>query len=136
MPNLSSESREYEVDDLETLMGDGSEPQIHTRDEFDLHPQSESTVNSLDDLRRLCHIPPEVEMIVPEPFESPESGREGYCCAYEIYFKGCGLFFPLPEILLTYLNHLGIAFSQMSPNMLRYLLCTALQEKGLFVAPE
>ncbi|KAG7533330.1 hypothetical protein ISN45_Aa08g009690 [Arabidopsis thaliana x Arabidopsis arenosa] len=63
-------------------------------------------------------------MIVLEPFESPESGREGYCCAYEIYFKGCGLFFPLPEILLTYLNHLGIAFSQMSPNMLRYLLCT------------
>ncbi|KAG7552324.1 hypothetical protein ISN45_Aa06g029290 [Arabidopsis thaliana x Arabidopsis arenosa] len=91
---------------------------------FDLHPQSESTVDSLDDLRRLCHIPPEVEMIVPEPFESPESGREGYCCAYEIYFKGCGLFFPLPEIFLTYLNHLGIAFSQMSPNMLRYLLCT------------
>ncbi|KAG7567850.1 hypothetical protein ISN45_Aa04g006890 [Arabidopsis thaliana x Arabidopsis arenosa] len=68
--------------------------------------------------------PPEVEMVVPEPYESPESGREGYCCAYEIYFKGCGLFLPLPEILLLYLNHLGIAFSQMSPNMLRYLLCT------------
>ncbi|KAG7585763.1 hypothetical protein ISN45_Aa02g011100 [Arabidopsis thaliana x Arabidopsis arenosa] len=124
MSNLSSEFCEYEVDDLETLMGDGSEPQIHTGDEFDLHPQSESTVDSLDDLRRLCHIPPKVEMIVSEPFESPESGREGYCCAYEIYFKECGLFFPLPEILLTYLNHLGIAFSQMSPNMLRYLLCT------------
>ncbi|KAG7588539.1 hypothetical protein ISN44_As07g008670 [Arabidopsis suecica] len=129
MSNLSPEFREYEADDLEAddleaLMDEGSEPQIHTGDEFDLHPQSESTVDSLDDLRRLCHIPPEVEMIVPEPFESPESGREGYCCAYEIYFKGCGLFFPLPEILLTYLNHLGIAFSQMSPNMLRYLLCT------------
>ncbi|KAG7552327.1 hypothetical protein ISN45_Aa06g029320 [Arabidopsis thaliana x Arabidopsis arenosa] len=63
-------------------------------------------------------------MVVPEPYESPESGREGYCCAYEIYFKGCGLFFPLAELLLTYLNHLGIAFSQMSPNMLRYLMCT------------
>ncbi|KAG7594074.1 hypothetical protein ISN45_Aa01g028530 [Arabidopsis thaliana x Arabidopsis arenosa] len=124
MSNLSPEFREYEVDDLEALMGEGSEPQIHTGDEFDLHPQSESTVDSLENLRRLCHIPPEVEMIVPEPFESPESGREGYCCAYEIYFKGYGLFFPLPEILLTYLNHLGIAFSQMSPNMLRYLLCT------------
>ncbi|KAG7536944.1 hypothetical protein ISN44_As13g008710 [Arabidopsis suecica] len=92
MSNLSSEFREYEVDDLETLMGDGSEPQIHTGDEFDLHPQNESTVDSLDDLRRLCHIPPEVEMIVPEPLESPESGREDvaqhvpvsfvylYCC--------------------------------------------------------
>ncbi|KAG7548010.1 hypothetical protein ISN44_As12g032180 [Arabidopsis suecica] len=68
--------------------------------------------------------PPKVEMVVPEPYESPESGRKGYCCAYEIYFKGCGLFLPLPEILLVYLNHLGIAFSQMSPNMLRSLLCT------------
>ncbi|XP_020880779.1 uncharacterized protein LOC110228294 [Arabidopsis lyrata subsp. lyrata] len=58
-------------------------------------------------------------MVVPEPFESPESGREGYCYAYEIYFKGCGLFLPLPEVLLVYLNYLGIAFSQMSPNMLR-----------------
>ncbi|KAG7597980.1 hypothetical protein ISN44_As06g022870 [Arabidopsis suecica] len=124
MSNLSSEFREYEADDLEALMGEGTEPQIQTGDWFDLHPQSESTVNSLNDLRRLCHIPPEVEMVVPEPYESPESRREGYCCAYEIYFKGCGLFLPLPEILLVYLNHLGIAFSQMSPNMLRYLLCT------------
>ncbi|KAG7559438.1 hypothetical protein ISN45_Aa05g010340 [Arabidopsis thaliana x Arabidopsis arenosa] len=124
MSNLSSELREYGVDDFEALMDEGTEPRIQTGDEFDLHPQSESTVDSLNDLRKLCHIPPEVEMVVPEPFESPESGREGYCCAYEIYFKGCSLFLPLPEILLFYLNHLGIPFSQMSPNMLRCLLCT------------
>ncbi|XP_020884664.1 meiosis-specific protein ASY2-like [Arabidopsis lyrata subsp. lyrata] len=124
MSNLPSEFREYEADDLEALMGEGTEPQTQTGGEFDLHPQSQSSIDSLNDLRRLCHIPPEVEMVVPEPYESPESGREGYCCAYEIYFKGCGLFLPLPEILLTYLNHLGIAFSQMSPNMLQYLMCT------------
>ncbi|KAG7559368.1 hypothetical protein ISN45_Aa05g009660 [Arabidopsis thaliana x Arabidopsis arenosa] len=124
MSNLPSEIREYEVEDLEAFMGEGTEPHIQTGDGFDLHPQSQSTVDSLNDLCRLCHIPPEVEMVVPEPYEPPESGREGYCCAYEIYFKGCGLFFPLPEILLIYLNHLGIAFSQMSPNMLRYLMCT------------
>ncbi|KAG7557006.1 hypothetical protein ISN44_As11g030060 [Arabidopsis suecica] len=124
MSNLPSEIREYEVEDLEAFMGEGTEPHIQTGDGFDLHPESQSTVDSLNDLRRLCHIPPEVEMVVPEPYESPESGREGYCCAYETYFKGCGLFFPLPELLLIYLNHLGIAFSQMSPNMLRYLMCT------------
>ncbi|KAG7594110.1 hypothetical protein ISN45_Aa01g028900 [Arabidopsis thaliana x Arabidopsis arenosa] len=60
MSNLSSEFLEYEVDDLEALMGEGTEPQIQTGDGFDLHPQSESTVNSLNDLRRLCHIPPEM----------------------------------------------------------------------------
>lgn len=26
----------------------------------------------------------------------------GYCYAYEIYFKGCSLFFPLLEVLLLY----------------------------------
>ncbi|KAG7583661.1 hypothetical protein ISN44_As08g031800 [Arabidopsis suecica] len=124
MSNLPSEIREYEVEDLEAFMGEETEPYIQTGDGFDLHPQSQSTVDSLNDLRRLCHIPPEVEMVVLQPYESPESGREGYCCAYEIYFKGCGLSFPLPEILLVYLNHLRIAFSQMSPNMLRYLMCT------------
>ncbi|XP_020866164.1 uncharacterized protein LOC110224441 [Arabidopsis lyrata subsp. lyrata] len=77
MSNLSSEFRKYEADDLEALMGEGSGPQIQTGDGFDLHPQSESTIDSLNDLRRLCLIPPEVEMVVPAPFESPESGQEG-----------------------------------------------------------
>ncbi|KAG7568029.1 hypothetical protein ISN45_Aa04g008670 [Arabidopsis thaliana x Arabidopsis arenosa] len=103
MSNLSSEFREYEADDLEALMGEGTDPQTQTVDGFDLHAQSESTVNSLNDLRRLCHIPPEVEMVVPEPYESPESGREDTSRL------------PQPS---------GIALSQMSPNMLRYLLCT------------
>ncbi|KAG7599520.1 hypothetical protein ISN44_As06g037020 [Arabidopsis suecica] len=124
MSNSPSEIRGCEVEDLKAFMGEETEPHTQTGDGFDLHPQSQSTVESLNDLRLLCHIPPEVEMVVPKPYESPESGREGYCCAYEIYFKGCGLFLPLPDILLTYLNHLGIAFSHMSSNMLLYLMCT------------
>ncbi|KAG7568056.1 hypothetical protein ISN45_Aa04g008930 [Arabidopsis thaliana x Arabidopsis arenosa] len=58
------------------------------------------------------------------PNESPEVVREGYCCAYKVYFKGCGLFFPIPEVLLLYLIHLGIAFPQIAPNFLRYVLST------------
>ncbi|KAG7533262.1 hypothetical protein ISN45_Aa08g009010 [Arabidopsis thaliana x Arabidopsis arenosa] len=100
MSNFPSEIREYEVEDLEAFMGEETELYTQTGDGFDLHPQSQSTADSLNDLRRLCHIPPEVEMVVPEPYESPESGREGYCCAYEIYIKGCGLFFPFPRYFL------------------------------------
>ncbi|XP_020880757.1 uncharacterized protein LOC110228286 [Arabidopsis lyrata subsp. lyrata] len=73
MSNLPSEFRKYEADDLEALMGEGTEPHTQTGGEFDLHPQSQSTVDFLNDLRRLCHIPPKVEMVVPEPYESPES---------------------------------------------------------------
>ncbi|KAG7559291.1 hypothetical protein ISN45_Aa05g008850 [Arabidopsis thaliana x Arabidopsis arenosa] len=38
--------------------------------------------------------------------------------------KGAACSFPFPRYFSFYLNHLRIAFSQMSPNMLRYLMCT------------
>ncbi|XP_020866139.1 meiosis-specific protein ASY2-like [Arabidopsis lyrata subsp. lyrata] len=92
-------------------------------DKFGPHIRSQSTHASLSALRRLCNIPQEIEFSLPRPNESPEVVREGYCCAYEVYFKGCGLFFPIPEVLLLYL-HLWIAFPQMAPNFLRYFLST------------
>ncbi|KAG7578992.1 hypothetical protein ISN45_Aa03g031620 [Arabidopsis thaliana x Arabidopsis arenosa] len=94
------------------------------RDRFGPHFRSQSTHASLGVLRRLCNIPQEIEFSLPKPNESPETMREGYCCAYEVYFKGCGLFFPIPEVLLLYLLHLGIGFPQMAPNFLRYVLST------------
>ncbi|XP_020890815.1 uncharacterized protein LOC110230910 [Arabidopsis lyrata subsp. lyrata] len=102
----------------------GDEVFIQRGDKFSPHFKSQSTSASLGALRRLCNIPQEIEFSLPRPNESPEVVREGYCCAYEVYFKGCGLFFPVPEVLLLYLLHLGIAFPQMAPNFLRYVLST------------
>ncbi|XP_020871392.1 uncharacterized protein At3g60930, chloroplastic-like [Arabidopsis lyrata subsp. lyrata] len=101
-------------------------------DKFGPHFRSQSTHASLGALRRLCNIPQKIEFSLPKPNESPEIVREGYCYAYEIYFKGCGLFFPIPEVLLLYLLHLGIAFPQVAPNFLRYVLSTltVLAEAG------
>ncbi|KAG7572431.1 hypothetical protein ISN44_As09g007940 [Arabidopsis suecica] len=102
----------------------GDEVFTQVGDKFGPHFRSQSTHASLGALRRLCNIPQEIEFSLPGPNESPEMVREGYCCAYEVYFKGCGLFFPIPEVLLLYLLHLGIAFPQMAPNFLRYVLST------------
>ncbi|KAG7533319.1 hypothetical protein ISN45_Aa08g009580 [Arabidopsis thaliana x Arabidopsis arenosa] len=102
----------------------GDEVFTQTGDKFGPHFRSQSTHASLGALRRLCNIPQEIEFSLPGPNESPEMVREGYCCAYEVYFKGCRLFFPIPEVLLLYLLHLGIAFPQMAPNFLRYVLST------------
>ncbi|KAG7585622.1 Ribonuclease H-like superfamily [Arabidopsis thaliana x Arabidopsis arenosa] len=102
----------------------GDEVFTQAGDKFGPHFRSQSTHASLGALRRLCNIPQEIEFSLPGPNESPEMVREGYCCAYEVYFKGCGLFFPIPEVLLLYLLHLGIAFPQMAPNFLRYVLST------------
>ncbi|XP_020871379.1 uncharacterized protein At3g60930, chloroplastic-like [Arabidopsis lyrata subsp. lyrata] len=102
----------------------GDEVFTQRGDKFGPHFRSQSTSASLGALRRLCNIPQEIEFSLPRPNESPKVVREGYCCAYEVYFKGCGLFFPIPEVLLLYLLHLGIAFPQMAPNFLRYVLST------------
>ncbi|XP_020871364.1 uncharacterized protein LOC110225739 [Arabidopsis lyrata subsp. lyrata] len=102
----------------------GNEVCTQRGDKFGPHFRSQSTHASLGALRRLCNIPQEIEFSLPKPNESPETVREGYYCAYEVYFKGCGLFFPIPEVLLLYLLHLGIAFPQMAPNFLRYVLST------------
>ncbi|KAG7594212.1 hypothetical protein ISN45_Aa01g029790 [Arabidopsis thaliana x Arabidopsis arenosa] len=102
----------------------GNEVFTQSGDKFGPHFRSQSTHASLGALRRLCNIPQEIEFSLPKPNESPKIVPEGYCCAYEVYFKRYGLFFPIPEVLLLYLLHLGIAFPQMAPNFLRYVLST------------
>ncbi|XP_020876212.1 uncharacterized protein LOC110227164 [Arabidopsis lyrata subsp. lyrata] len=69
------------------------------------HYMSTCTLQSLNQLRDLCQIPSGImaESMLPGPMESPESHRDDYFCVYEVYFKGCGLTFPLPEALIRYL---------------------------------
>ncbi|CAH8264131.1 unnamed protein product [Arabidopsis lyrata] len=88
------------------------------------HYRSICTLQSLERLRELCRIPPEImaEAQIASPTESPENHRDGYFCVYEIYFKGCGLTFPLPEALILYLAALEIALPQLTPNLLRTIL--------------
>ncbi|XP_020880778.1 uncharacterized protein LOC110228293 [Arabidopsis lyrata subsp. lyrata] len=68
----------------------GDEVFTQRGDKFGPHFRSQSTSASLGALRRLCNIPQEIEFSLPRPNESLEVVREGYCCAYEVYFKGCG----------------------------------------------
>ncbi|KAG7542874.1 hypothetical protein ISN45_Aa07g028150 [Arabidopsis thaliana x Arabidopsis arenosa] len=88
------------------------------------HYQSTCTLQSLERLKELCRIPPGImaEAKIADPTESPENHRDGYFCVYEIYFKGCGLTFPLPEALVRYLAALEIALPQLTPNLLRTIL--------------
>ncbi|KAG7586481.1 hypothetical protein ISN45_Aa02g017780 [Arabidopsis thaliana x Arabidopsis arenosa] len=88
------------------------------------HYRSTCTLQSLERLKELCRIPPGImaEAKIADPTESPENHRDGYFCVYEIYFKGCGLTFPLPEALVRYLAALEIALPQLTPNLLRTIL--------------
>ncbi|KAL9281100.1 hypothetical protein AtEden1_Chr5g0116141 [Arabidopsis thaliana] len=61
------------------------------------------------------------DLQISEPTESPEDHRLGFFCVSEIYFKGCGLTFPLPEALVRYLAA-EIALPQLTPNLLWTIL--------------
>ncbi|VVA98501.1 unnamed protein product [Arabis nemorensis] len=51
-------------------------------------------------------------------------GEEGLSCAYLNYFQTCGLTFPIPLFLLNILKFLGLAFPQMVPNFVCYVIGT------------
>ncbi|KAG7572032.1 hypothetical protein ISN44_As09g004290 [Arabidopsis suecica] len=101
------------------------------------HYRSTCTLQSLERLKGLCQIPPGIiaEAQIADPTESPENHRDGYFCVYEIYFKGCGLTFPLPEALVRYLAVLEIALPQLTPNLLRTILgiITVAAEAGYII---
>ncbi|KAG7572162.1 hypothetical protein ISN44_As09g005500 [Arabidopsis suecica] len=101
------------------------------------HYRSTCTIQSLQRLKELCRLPPHVmaESKMADPTESPEDHRDGYFCVYEIYFKGCGLTFPLPEALVRYLAALEISLPQLTPNLLRTILgiITVAAEAGYII---
>ncbi|XP_023636054.1 meiosis-specific protein ASY2-like [Capsella rubella] len=55
--------------------------------------------------------------------QSPEDPMEGYCCAYEVMFSNCGLYLPLPELLVNAMYVLGVSLPQLCPNFIRTILC-------------
>ncbi|XP_020887804.1 uncharacterized protein LOC110230146 [Arabidopsis lyrata subsp. lyrata] len=87
-----SSSAVYVSDNEDDIQGihvpRGDEVFTQRGDKFGPHFRSQSTHASLGALRRLCNIPQEIEFSLPRPNESPEVVREGFCCAYEVYFKG------------------------------------------------
>ncbi|KAG7579187.1 hypothetical protein ISN45_Aa03g033470 [Arabidopsis thaliana x Arabidopsis arenosa] len=96
-------------------------------------PSYDERRSSNDECTRPNDIAAEAQ--IADPTESPENHRDGYFCVYEIYFKGCGLTFSLPEALVRYLAALEIALPQLTPNLLRTILgiITVAAEAGYII---
>ncbi|CAA0269046.1 unnamed protein product [Arabidopsis thaliana] len=120
---MNSENERPESPSFEDL---GSSNDLCTRpnDIAGPHYQTTCTLQSLNRLGELYRILAEImkDSQMSEPTESPEDHRPGFFCVNEIYFKGCGLTFPLPEALVRYLLALEIALPQLTPNLLRTIL--------------
>ncbi|VVB17759.1 unnamed protein product [Arabis nemorensis] len=111
---------------------DPPEINLGRHDKFGPHHPSTMSDDDLRTLRVDFQIPDGIELVRPETNESPESEKPGFCCAYEVYFRECGLHFPLPEALALFTQQLGLAISQLCPNFVRGVmgLQTLVEEFG------
>lgn len=64
---------------------------------------------------------------------SPKRVSPRFCCAYTTYFEDCRLSFPIPEILLFVLIRVRLAFPQMGPGLVPYMigLIVRTREEGI-----
>ncbi|KAG7625232.1 hypothetical protein ISN45_At03g014830 [Arabidopsis thaliana x Arabidopsis arenosa] len=104
--------------------------------QFGKYTTSLSTPSRLTLLRGAHQIPHQIKLTSPDPKTSPESPPPGHTCAFEIFFSECGLFFPLPDILIDLMYEFGIALPQLCPNVIRTVLCllTLAEEDGFRLA--
>ncbi|VVB08404.1 unnamed protein product [Arabis nemorensis] len=78
---------------------------------FGPHAPSALSVQNFLDLMAKHGIPDEVDLVLPDPGQSPEIVRQGFCCAYMHYFTSCELKFPIPSVLF-----------EMMPNFIRHII--------------
>jgi len=99
---------------------------------FGKYQTSLSTSSRLSLLRRAHQIPRQIPLISPEPTVCPENPPPGHTCAFKIFFSLCGLYFPLPDVLIDLMHEFGIALPQLCPNVIRTVLCliTLAEEDG------
>ncbi|XP_013646124.1 meiosis-specific protein ASY2-like [Brassica napus] len=85
-------------------------------------PRPTTKTDDLEDLYKVYGVDRTVVLDLAGTTETPETVREGYCGAYLSFFHSCGLNFPIPEPILEILAELGLSFTQILPNFLRYIV--------------
>ena len=85
---------------------------------FGKYKSSLSTPSRLLLLRGAHQIPHQISLISPEPTVCPETPPPGHTCSFEIFFSLCGLYFPLPDVMIDLMHEFGIALPQLCPNVI------------------
>ncbi|KAF2575562.1 hypothetical protein F2Q70_00004077 [Brassica cretica] len=97
-------------------------------------PRPTTKADDLEDLYKAYGVDCTVVLDLAGTHETPEIVRKGYYEAYISFFHSCGLIFPIPEPILEILAELGLSFTQILPNFLRYLI-TFLNPGTFLVSP-
>nr|AAQ82842.1 At4g20730 [Arabidopsis thaliana]BAD44112.1 putative protein [Arabidopsis thaliana] len=95
--------------------------------EFDLDPvvswnteitakKTLSTTESVAEVFALCGSGDRpLTYMIPGENKRPWNPPRGYVCMYEAYFRQCHLWFPIPSLIISFLNRRHMAFSQLTP---------------------
>lgn len=81
-----------------------------------------STAASLNNLAECCFVPSDIELTVPNPDERADRPPDGFFTLYEVYFRKCYLWFPIPGAILEFLWRSRLTLSQITPRGVRYLV--------------
>ncbi|CAC01882.1 putative protein [Arabidopsis thaliana] len=75
-----------------------------------------STTESVAEVFALCGSGDRpLTYMIPGENERPWNPPRGYVCMYEAYFRQCHLWFPIPSLIISFLNRRRMAFSQLTP---------------------
>ncbi|XP_024014498.1 meiosis-specific protein ASY2-like [Eutrema salsugineum] len=85
---------------------------------------SQMTVQRLEDFRSRYGF--RGELMAPGPEDRPWLAPESWVMLYEAWFSLCHLWFPLPRLLTDYVHRRGIAFSQILPAGIRFMVAALL----------
>ncbi|CDY26327.1 BnaA03g60030D [Brassica napus] len=99
---------------------------------------SRCTLPFLGTLRSFCHIPENVHFRLPLEGERADEPPEGFFTLYEEYLMRAHLWFPIPSVILEFLNRLEVSISQISPRGIKHLvgLLVLGYERGIELTAE
>lgn len=83
---------------------------------------SRCTLPFLGTVRSFCHVPENVDFRLPLEGERADKPPEGFFTLYEEHLMRARLWFPIPSVIVEFLNRLEVSISQISPRGIKHLV--------------
>ncbi|CAN7100384.1 unnamed protein product, partial [Brassica rapa subsp. narinosa] len=83
---------------------------------------SRCTLPFLGTVHSFCHVPENVDFRLPLEGERADEHPKGFFTLYEEHLMRARLWFPIPSVIVVFLNLLGVSISQISPRGINHLV--------------
>ncbi|KAF2556632.1 hypothetical protein F2Q68_00015508 [Brassica cretica] len=83
---------------------------------------SRCTLPFLGTVHSFCHVPENVDFRLPLVGERADEPPEGFFTLYEEHLMRARLWFPIPSVIVEFLDRLEVSISQISPRGIKHLV--------------